>query len=407
VLAALLGGVPFLVEGTFGSLLDSTFEAMSGFTTTGASLLSDVEVQTPSILFWRSMTQWLGGNGIVVLFVAVAPTIGFGAARLLGAEVSGLTQTRFTPRIADTAKALLLIYLALSLTEILALLLAGMNLYDSVVHTFATVAAGGFSPKTASIGFYDSVAIEAVVIAFMTLSGVSFSLYYLLYTRRRLDAVLDREFLAYVALLVAATLFVWAILVFEGDYSGSTPQALRESAFAVTSVVTTTGFVTADFDLWDTGAKISLVVLMFVGGCAGSTVGGIKVIRILIVLRTVFEDVFRMVHPRAVTPLRVGDRVLPEGVRAAVLGLFAAWILVFALATLLLGIQRDLDPFSAATAVAATLNVIGPGLGQVGASESYEAINAFGRGVLTLCMLLGRLEIFTVLALFSPAFWRK
>ena len=406
VLAALLGGVPFLVEGTFGSLLDSTFEAMSGFTTTGASLLSDVEAQTPSILFWRSMTQWLGGIGIVVLFVAVAPTVGFGAARLLGAEVSGLTQTRFTPRIADTAKALLLIYLALSLAEILALLLAGMNLYDSVVHTFATVATGGFSPKTASIGFYDSVAIEAVVIAFMTLSGVSFSLYYLLYTRRRLDAVLDREFLSYVALLVAATLFVWAILVFEGDYSGSTLQALRDSAFAVTSVVTTTGFVTADFDLWDTGAKISLVALMFVGGCAGSTAGGIKVIRILIVIRTVFEDVFRMVHPRAVTPLRVGDRVLPEGVRAAVLGLFVAWILIFVLATLLLGIQRELDPFSAATAVAATLNAIGPGLGQVGASESYEAINAFGRGVLTLLMLLGRLEIFTVLALFSPAFWR-
>jgi trk system potassium uptake protein TrkH len=380
---------------------------MSGFTTTGASLLSDVEAQTPSILFWRSMTQWLGGIGIVVLFVAVAPTIGFGAARLLGAEVSGLTQTRFTPRIADTAKALLVIYLALSLAEILALLLAGMNLYDSIVHTFATVATGGFSSKTASIGFYDSVAIEAVLIAFMTLSGVSFSLYYVLYTRRRLDAVLDREFLAYIALIVAATLFVWAILVFEGDYGGSAPQALRDSAFAVTSVVTTTGFVTADFDLWDTGAKLSLVVLMFVGGCAGSTAGGIKVIRVLIVLRTVFEDVFRMVHPRAVTPLRIGDRVLPEGVRAAVLGLFAAWILIFVLATLLLGIQRELDPFSAATAVAATLNVIGPGLGQVGASESYEAINAFGRGVLTLLMLLGRLEIFTVLALFSPAFWRK
>ncbi|MDP8952045.1 MAG: TrkH family potassium uptake protein [Actinomycetota bacterium] len=391
VLAALLGGVPFLVEGTFGSLLDSAFEAMSGFTPTGASLLSDVEAQTPSILFWRSMTQWLGGIGIVVLFVAVAPTIGFGAARLLGAEVSGLTQTRFTPRIADTAKALLVIYLALSLAQILALLLAGMNLYDSVVHTFATVATGGFSTKTASIGFYDSAAIEAALIAFMTLSGVSFSLYYLLYTRRRLDAVLDREFLAYVALIVAATLFVWAILVFEGDYGDSAPRALRDSAFAVTSVVTTTGFVTADFDLWDTGAKISLVVLMFVGGCAGSTAGGIKVIRILIVLRTIFEDVFRMVHPRAVTPLRVGDRVLPEAVRAAVLGLFAAWILVFVLATLLLGIQRDLDPFSAATAVAATLNVIGPGLGQVGASESYEAVNAFGRAVLTLCMLLGRL----------------
>ena len=407
VLAALLGGTPFMVEGTFDNLLDSTFEAMSGFTTTGATLLSDVEAETPSILFWRSMTQWLGGIGIVVLFVAVAPAIGFGAARLLGAEVSGLTQTRLTPRIADTAKALLVIYLALSLAEVLALLLAGMPPYDAVVHTFATVATGGFSSKTASIGFYDSVAIEAVLIAFMALSGVSFSLYYLLYTRRRLDAVLDREFLAYVALIVAATLFVWSILVFEGDYGGSLLQALRDSAFTVTSIVTTTGFITADFDGWDTGAKIALVVLMFVGGSAGSTAGGIKVIRVLIILRTILEDVFRMVHPRAVTPLRVGNRTLPEGVRMAVLGLFAAWIVVFALATFLVGLQRDLDPFSSATAVAATLNVVGPGLGQVGASESYEAVNAFGRLVLTLCMLLGRLEIFTALALFSPAFWRK
>ena len=407
VLAALLGGVPFLVEGTFGSLLDSTFEAMSGFTTTGATLLSDIEAETPSILFWRSMTQWLGGIGIVVLFVAVAPAIGFGAARLLGAEVSGLTQTRFTPRIADTAKALLVIYLALSLAEVLALLLAGMNLYDSVAHTFATVATGGFSPKTASIGFYDSVAIEAVIAVFMVFSAVSFSLYYLLYTRRRLDVMLDREFLTYLALIAAAILFVWGVLVFEGEYAGSEGKAFRDSAFTVTSIISTTGFVTADFDEWDTGAKITLICLMFVGGCAGSTAGGIKVIRVMIVFRTVFEDVFRMVHPRAVTPLRIGDRVLPEAVRVAVLGLFAAWIGVFVLGTFLVGIQPGLDTFSAATAVAATLNVIGPGLGQVGASESYEAINTFGRVVLTLCMLLGRLEIFTALALLSPAFWRK
>jgi trk system potassium uptake protein len=407
VLTALLGGVPFLVEGTFGSLLDSTFEAMSGFTTTGATLLSEIETQTPSILFWRSMTQWLGGIGIVVLFVAVAPMIGFGAARLLGAEVSGLTQTRFTPRIADTAKALLIIYLTLSAVEILALLLAGMNLYDAVVHTFATVATGGFSPKTASIGFYDSVAIEAVIAVFMVLSGVSFSLYYLLYARRRLDAVLDREFLTYLAIIAAAILLVWGVLVFEGNYAGSEDIALRDSAFTVTSIISTTGFVTADFDEWDTGAKITLVFLMFIGGCAGSTAGGIKVIRVIIVFRTVFEDIFRMVHPRAVTPLRIGDRLLPEAVRVAVLGLFAAWIAVFVLGTFLVGIQPGLDPFSAATAVAATLNVIGPGLGQVGASESYEVINPFGRAVLTLCMLLGRLELFTALALFSPAFWRK
>src|SRR5215203_3056645 len=196
-LAAVLGGTPFLVEGTFHSLLDSTFEAMSGFTTTGATLLADIEAQTPSVLFWRSMTQWLGGIGIVVVFVAVAPVIGVGAARLLGAEVSGLTRTRFTERIVDTAKVLVAIYLALSAATALALLLAGMGPYDAVVHAFTTVATGGFSPYTASIAHFDSLAVEAVLIIFMTLSGVTFTLYYLLYTRRGLDVVLDREALTY------------------------------------------------------------------------------------------------------------------------------------------------------------------------------------------------------------------
>jgi Trk-type K+ transport system membrane component len=256
VVAALLVGVPFLIEGTFDSLLDSTFEAMSGFTTTGSTLLSDIEAQTPSILFWRSMTQWLGGIGIVVLFVAVAPVIGAGAARLLGAEVSGLTQTRLTPRIA-------------------------------------------------------------------------------------------------------------------------------------------------------TAAKLTLVLLMFVGGCAGSTAGGIKVIRVLVIFRTLLQDIFRMVHPRAVTPLVVGGRMVPEGIRLAVLGLFAAWIAIFGAASLLVALQDNLTLTSSATAVAATLNVIGPGLGQVGATESFEIIDPFGRVVLTVCMLLGRLELFTALALLSPAFWKR
>jgi trk system potassium uptake protein TrkH len=406
-LAALLGGAPFLMEGTFHNLLDSTFETMSGFTTTGSTLLSDIEAETPSILFWRSMTQWLGGIGIVVLFVAVAPVIGVGAARLLGAEVSGLTQPRLTPRIADTAKALVVIYLAISLAETLSLLVAGMSLYDAVVHTFATVATGGFSPRTASIGFYDSLAVEMVIIFFMTVSGISFSLYYLLYARRRFDVVLDRELLAYLGVLVVSVLVVWSVLVFEGGYGASWGRALRDSAFSVSSIVTTTGFVTADFDRWDTAAKITLVLLMFVGGCAGSTAGGIKVVRVLIVFRTVFQDIFRMVHPRAVTPLNIGGRVVPEGVRLAVLGLFAAWISIFGLATFLVALQQNLTLTSSATAVAATLNVVGPGLGQVGATESYEFVNSFGRVVLTACMLLGRLEVFTVLALLSPAFWRR
>jgi trk system potassium uptake protein TrkH len=408
VVAALLGGVPFLIEGTFDSLLDSTFEAMSGFTTTGSTLLSNIEAQTPSILFWRSMTQWLGGIGIVVLFVAVAPVIGAGAARLLGAEVSGLTQIRLTPRIADTAKALLAIYLAISLAETLAPLVVGMPLYDAVVHTFTTVATGGFSPKTASIGFYDSLAVEAVIVFFMVASGVSFSLYYLLYTRRRFDVVLDRELLAYLGILFGAVLFVWGVLVFEGDYGASSwGMALRDSAFSVVSVTTTTGFVTVDFDEWETAAKLTLVLLMFVGGCAGSTAGGIKVIRVIVIFRTILQDIFRMVHPRAVTPLVVGGRMVPEGVRLAVLGLFATWIAIFGLACFLVALQEELTLTSSVTAVAANLNVVGPGLGQVGASESYEIVDPFGRVVLTVCMLLGRLEIFTALALLSPAFWKR
>jgi trk system potassium uptake protein len=406
VLAALLGGVPFLIEGTFLNPIDSTFEAMSGFTTTGATLLSEIEAQTPSMLFWRSLTQWLGGIGIVVVFVAIAPALGFGAGRLLSAEVSGIEHPRLTPRIADTAKALLVVYLLLSLAETVALLLAGMNLYDAVVHTFTTVATGGFNPKNASVGFYDSIAIEVVLIVFMTLSGVSFGLYYLLYTRRRFYVLADRELLTYLGILAGAVLFVWGVLVFEGNYGDSWGQTFRDAAFSVVSIITTTGFVTADFDLWESGAKYALVLLMFIGGCAGSTAGGIKVIRVLVIFKTILADLLRSIHPRAVTPLKLGPRLVPEQTRIAILGLFAAWMLVFGVGTFLLAIQPDLTLVSSATAVAATLNVVGPGLDQVGASESYEAVNPFGRTVLTLCMLLGRLEIFTALALLSPAFWK-
>ena len=321
--------------------------------------------------------------------------------------LSGLTQPRLTPRIADTAKALIVIYLAISVAETVALLVAGMPLYDAVVHTFGTVATGGFSHKTASVGFYDSLAIEAIIAFFMTASGVSFSLYYLLYTQRRFDVVLDRELLAYLGIIVASAFFLWGILVFEGDYGDSWGRALRDSAFAVSSIITTTGYVTADFDQWDTAAKITLVLLMFIGGCAGSTAGGIKVIRILIIFRTILQDIFRMVHPRAITPMKLGGRIVPEGVRIAVLGLFAAWIAVFGVATFLVALQEDLTPISSFTAVAATLNDVGPGLGQVGATESFEIVDPFGRAVLTVCMLLGRLEILTVLALLSPAFWRR
>lgn len=407
ILAAVLGGVPYLVEGTFVNPINSTFEAMSGFTTTGATLLPDIEAPSQSILFWRSMTQWLGGIGIVVLFVAVAPVLGFGAARLLSAEVSGIDQPRLTPRIVDTAKALLIVYASLTVAAVIALLLAGMNLYDAVLHAFTTIATGGFNPKNASVGFYDSIAIEIVIIVFMALSAVSFALYYVLYTQRSLKVLLDRELLTYVGILIFSIIFVWGILIYEGEYGDAWGEALRYAAFNVTSILTTTGYITADFDNWDTGAKFTLLLLMFVGGCAGSTAGGIKVVRVIIVFKTILGNLFRAAHPQAVTPLKLGGRVLPEKTRVAVLGLFAAWILTFVVATFLVAIQPDLTLTSSVSAVAATLNVIGPGLDQVGATENYRAVNDFGRTVLTACMLLGRLEILTALALLSPAFWRR
>jgi trk system potassium uptake protein len=219
--------------------------------------------------------------------------------------------------------------------------------------------------------------------------------------------LLDRELLAYLGIIAAAAIFVWGILVLEGNYGDSWGRALRDSAFAVSSIITTTGFITADFDRWDAAAQITLILLMFIGGCAGSTAGGIKVIRVLIIFRTILQDVFRMIHPRAVTPLQIGGRVVPETVRIAVLGLFAAWMGVFGIATFIVALQEELTPLSAATAVATTLNDVGPGLGQVGATESFEIVNPLGRFVLTACMLLGRLEIFTVVALLSPAFWKR
>ena len=343
----------------------------------------------------------------MVLFVAVAPVLGFGAARLLSAEVSGIDQPRMTPRIVDTAKALLIVYTSLSVAEILALLLAGMNLYDAVLHSFTTIATGGFNPKNASVGFYDSVAIEVVITVFMAISAVSFALYYLIYSQRSLKALLDRELLTYVGILISSIIFVWGILIYEGQYGDAWGQAFRYAAFDVTSVLTTTGYITADFDQWETGARFTLLLLMFVGGCAGSTAGGIKVVRVIIVFKTIFGNLLRAAHPQAVVPLKLGDRIIPEKTRVAVLGLFSAWILTFVAATFLVAIQPNLSLISSVSAVAATLNVIGPGLDQVGATENYRAVNDFGRAVLTACMLLGRLEILTVLALLSPAFWRR
>jgi trk system potassium uptake protein len=405
VLAAAVGALPFLVHGTFASPSDAFFESMSGFTTTGATMLLDIEAEPRSILLWRSLSQWLGGVGIIVLVVAIAPATGLASQRFFFAETSGPTAERLTPRIADTAKIIWGIYLALTAAGFVAYLAAGMPAFDAVNHILTTLATGGYSTRTASIAAFDSVAIEAVAIVLMVMAGVNFAFYW---RALRGDANLFpqlAEIRAYLVILALAMLAVAASLVASGDIDGF-PEALRASSFTVASVMTTTGYTTSDFDLWNDFARVGLLALMFVGGCAGSTAGGLKVIRVVLLGKSAAQEVRQQLQPKAVQVLRVRGRIYSEQVRRNVLGFFYIYVLVAVGGTLVMA-ALGLDLVTAGSSVAATLNVVGPGLGEVGSAESYAAVPEGGRWVLSGLMLLGRLEIFTVLVLLAPAFWRR
>jgi trk system potassium uptake protein TrkH len=404
VAAAVVGAVPFLMEGTFERAVDALFESMSGFTTTGASLLSEIEPEPDSILLWRSFTQWLGGVGIVVLVVAIAPATGLATQRVFYAETSGVTAERLTPRIADTAKIIWGIYLTLTAVGFTAYALAGMGAFDAINHIFTTVATGGFSTKTASIAAFDSLAIELVAIFFMIASGVNFAFYW---RALRGPSIWPQagEIRLYLLILAGSVAVVTASLVL-GDEAGGVWQNLREAAFSVTSIMTTTGYATADFDLWNDYARAHLLLLMFVGGCAGSTAGGMKVIRVLLLAKTGGQEIQRQLRPRAVQVLRTRGRVFSEELRRGVLGFFCIYMTVAVAGTLAM-LAAGLDLVSATSSVAATLNVIGPGMGEVGPAANYQPVSEGGRLILTGVMLAGRLEVFTVLVLLTPVFWRR
>jgi trk system potassium uptake protein TrkH len=403
VVAAAVGAIPFLLADTFDRPLDAFFESMSGFTTTGATLLADIEPEPDAILLWRSITQWLGGVGIVVLVVAIAPATGLATQRVFYAETSGVTAERLTPRIADTAKIICGIYLALTAAGFLAYLVAGMAPFDAVNHIFTTLATGGFSTKTASIAEFDSLAIELVAILFMTAGGVNFAFYWRAMRGQGIwpQAAEVRLYL----LILAASITAVTISLAVNDQAGGIWQNLREAAFSVTSIMTNTGYTTAEFDDFNDYARAHLLLVMFIGGCAGSTAGGLKVIRVLLLGKTAGQEVQRQLRPKAVQVLRTRGRVFSEEVRRGVLGFFYIYMTVAIVATLAM-LASGLDIISAFSSVAATLNLVGPGLGEVGATDNYEAVSDGGRAILTAIMLTGRLEIFTVLVLLTPAFWR-
>jgi len=416
IVAATLGALPYYLGGVFDSPIDAFFESMSGFTTTGSSVLTDIEAVPRSLLFWRNFTQWLGGIGIIVLFIAILPQMGVGARHLFRSEIPGAVKEGMSPRIKDTALYLLAVYVVLTLLEFVILMTCGMTAYDAICHTMGTVATGGFSTRNASVAAYGSTAITVVITVFMLLAGTNFGLYFLLVRGRTRQLWRDTELRAYLGVFAAVTVLIAIDLVVAGTRVGDgmgdgsvitrTRDAVEHAAFQVASVQTTTGFATRDFDAWPTFSRFALLVLMFVGGSSGSTAGGIKMMRVLVLVKVAYFAIYHWFRPHAVVAMRVGGVKVKEETIQGILGFFALFMGLFVACSLIMS-ALGLDLVAATTSVVATMGNIGPGLGLVGPVQNFAEVPAAGKVVLSFCMLLGRLELFTVMVLLVPQFWRR
>ncbi len=402
---ALFGALPYLFSGVIPEVVPALFETVSGFTTTGATVLNQLEAVPRGILFWRALTHWFGGMGVLVLCVAILPFLGVGGMQIYRAEVPGPFKDRLTPQIATTAKLLWGVYLLLTFLQTLLLIVVGrMGGFDAICHAFATVATGGFSTKTASIGHFDSAAVDAIVTVFMFLAGVNFSLHHFALIGRPGRYLKDPEFRAYAWILLGCVLFLSVSIWTSGH--GSFARSLRDAAFTGTAILTTTGFCTADFDRWPETARLLLVLMMFAGGCAGSTAGGMKIARLMIVFKKIVREIKLFMRPSAMIRIKVGTKPVEQDLVMHISAFFAVFILTFALASLLMTFYLP-DLESAVSSVAASLGNVGPGLGAVGATQNYGAIAPVGQGILIFCMLLGRLELYTVLIVFLPGLWKR
>lgn len=402
VAVSLFGALPYVTTGTLAPV-DALFESVSGFTTTGSTVMVRLSDAPRALLLWRSFTQWVGGMGIILFTIAILPLLDIGGMQLFKAEVPGPVAHRIRPRLVETARRLWLIYVGLTVSEISLLTLAGMPLFEAVCHAFTTLATGGFSTRDASVGDFGSIWIECIVIAFMLLAGANFVLHYRVLTGRAHDAWRDAE-LRYFLLVVVVTSSIVALALMR---AGASPgESLRLSAFQVVSILTTTGYVTADFELWPSLAHVVLLTLMILGGMSGSTAGGIKSLRALLGVRSLFAAVDRLVHPHAVRPVKYADRPVPDDILASIWAFLTAYVLIAAAATAAItATGYDLE-----TALSASLTAIGnvgPGLGAVGAFDNFAHFPAVNKLVLVFCMLAGRLEIFTLVVLFMPGFWRR
>ncbi len=402
---ALFGSLPFLIADSAQlSFVDAVFESLSGLTTTGATVITGLDALPKSILFYRQQLQWLGGIGIIVIAVAILPMLGIGGMQLYRAETPGpVKDSKLTPRITETAKALFLIYLCLTIACTTAYWVAGMSVFDAISHAFSTVAIGGFSTYDASIGHFQSPSIMLICIVFMVLSGINFALHFFAWRAKKLSHYInDPEFRFYISMMIIGIVIVTAYLAYSGTYGVNT--SLITGAFELVSIFTTTGFGVADFSLWPTFLPVLIFMFAFIGGCAGSTGGGLKVIRVLLIIKQGFRELHRLIHPNAVIHIKVGNKTVSDRVIEAVWGFLAVYIMAFLIMCIML-LATGLDFLTSFTAVGACLNNLGPGLGAVAAH--YGDISSSAKWILCFAMLLGRLEVFTLLVLFTPVFWRR
>ena len=406
VTLSLSGAVPFfLTQVPEMSFTDAVFESVSGLTTTGATVLTNLDDLPKAVLFYRQFLQWLGGMGIVVLAVAILPLLGVGGMQLYRAETPGpMKDSKLTPRITETAKALWYIYLTLTVLCAISYYLAGMSWFDAIGHSFSTVAIGGFSTHSESIGYFNSATIEMVAVFFMLLAGMNFSLHFLAWRHRSISHYWgDSELRTYILVLVVISLVTAAYLFFTRTFDEPW-AAIHHGIFQAVSIGTTAGFTTTDYYLWPGFLPILLLMASYIGGCAGSTGGGMKVIRVMLLFKQGYREVIRLIHPNAIIAIKVNNKAMSSKVVGAVWGFFALYVFSFSFMHLLL-MSTGLDIVTSFSAVTACLNNLGPGLGEVG--ENYSSINSTSKWVLCMAMLLGRLEIFTLLVVLTPAFWRR
>jgi trk system potassium uptake protein TrkH len=404
VLFSFFGSLPFLLSNTIPGLTNAFFETMSGFTTTGSSILNDIESMPHGILFWRSMTQWLGGMGIIVLSLAILPIFGIGGMQLFAAEVPGPVTDKLSPRINSTAKSLWAIYLFFTLLETVLLWIGGMTFFDAINHSFTTMATGGYSTKQASVAYWTSPFIQYVITFFMILAGTNFTISYLLFIGRFRKATENEELRYYLFFIAGFTLIIATGLLVSTQFG--VEQAFRDSIFQVASIITTTGYATVDYLQWTPFITMVLFAGFFFGGSAGSTGGGLKIMRIVLLLKNSYYELRRIIHPNAIIPVRFNDKPVSEQIINNVLAFFMFYFVIFFVSTILLMLVVP-DLPSAMGAVATSLGNIGPGLGIFGPAGNFSALHPAGKWFLSFLMLIGRLELFTVLVLFSPAFWKK